>query len=132
MRGLENMMDSATNLLEETISVLSENDKTVADVLWCGTKEYYFKWHDYKRIADIYYDAGYGSSKIAYDLLVVGDGWWLERGGYDGLEWWEFKTAITKPKIEKVPSQLDVVVWDTLAELNNWQDEENTLTNLFD
>jgi len=31
------------------------------------------------------------SGIIRNDLYVVGEDWWLERGEYDGSEWWEFK-----------------------------------------
>lgn len=37
------------------------------------------------------YDSGYGSVNVATDLVVVGKNWWLERGEYDGSEWWDYK-----------------------------------------
>ena len=33
---------------------------------------------------------------VALDLVVVGEGWWLERCDYEGAEWWEFKTLPIK------------------------------------
>lgn len=54
-------------------------------------------WEDFKKNADIDYDSGYGSSKVAQDLLVVGENWWLERGEYDGSEWWDYKEMPKEP-----------------------------------
>lgn len=85
------------NLLQETLSVLEENGKTIEDVLWVGNKYNKTSWSNFESVANITYDNGYGGNEIASDLLIVGDGWWLERGEYDGSEWWEFKKL---PKCE--------------------------------
>ena len=56
--------------------------------------------------------------KKATDLVLVGDGWWIERCEYDGSEWWEFKTIPTE-KAKVVPIlYLDRGMWDTLKEIN--------------
>lgn len=123
-------MDDMENLLAETIDALLENNKTVADVLWCGTSEIYFDWEEYEKLANLIYNNGYGSPKIAIDLLIVGEDWWLERDEYDGSEWWELKTLKTKPKTERIPNQLNGGMWDTLAEINNWKDERSTLEKI--
>lgn len=39
---------------------------------------------------DFEYDAGYGMQEL--DGLVWLDNGWLERGEYDGSEWWAFKS----------------------------------------
>jgi len=49
------------------------------------------------------YDSGYGATKVAKDLVIVGEDWWLERCEYNGSEWWEFKTLPVKPKAHRVP-----------------------------
>lgn len=88
------------NLLDETLNVIKENDKTTADVRWVGRASINAKcsWDDFAKQADFEYNNGYGCSEIPEDLVVVGDDWWLERAEYDGSEWWEFKTLPVEPK----------------------------------
>lgn len=66
------------------------------------------------------YDSGYGKSEVAEDLVIVGDGWWLERNEYDGAEWWEYKETpkqINEVKeVKRLAGGIDT--GDTLAELN--------------
>lgn len=110
------------NLLEETIEILGENNKTVKDILWCGTKDIYFEWEDFKSVANEDYNSGYGAQEVAGDLLIVGENWWLERHDYDGSEWWEFKESIQKPKVKRTPDKLTGGMWDSLATINKWED----------
>lgn len=87
------------NLLTETINQLNHYKKTTSDVLWVGDSEVYFTWDEFAEVADVEYDSGYGSHEIFEDLVVVGNGWWLSRGEYDGSEWWDFNTPPDKPSI---------------------------------
>lgn len=92
------------NLLIETIECLKSHGKTSEDVRWVGSKLYgYFSWDVFTKLSDQEYHAGYGGAEVATDLLVVGDNWWLERGEYDGSEWWEFKSYPNKPNNEVMP-----------------------------
>lgn len=87
------------NLLQETIQVLHKNNKTTADVVWVGSPNYTsISWLEFASLADIEYDAGYGASKVATDLVVVGKDFWLSRGEYDGSEWWAFNTLPIRPE----------------------------------
>lgn len=108
------------NLLEETIKIIEENGKDESMVKWCGTSEIYFDWETFKTLADKRYDSGYGSPDVATDLIVVGDGWWLERHEYDGSEWWEFKELPKKPDTLRKPEKLIGGKWDSLADINKW------------
>jgi len=95
-----------TNLLDETLEALKDNNKLETDVLFCAHKGY-FSFEKFKDLAkDINYDSGYGGAEIN-NIAIVGDGWWLERGEYDGSEWWEFKTIPVKPLVEEV----ELVLW---------------------
>ena len=38
------------------------------------------------------YNSGYGGQYL-YGIVWLDDGSWLERGEYDGSEWWEHKTC---------------------------------------
>lgn len=104
-----------TNLLKETTDLLASHGKTGTDVRWVGLTEAPWmpminaksgkvpdplpvgSWEDFVRFADFDYDSGYGGNEVEGHLVVVGDGWWLERGEYDGSEWWEFKTLPQMP-----------------------------------
>lgn len=101
---------SKTNLLKETLKVLKSRHKTPADVQWVGSQDgtYAISWDEFAAIADVNYDASYGSAEIVMDLVVVGDSWWLERGEYDGSEWWEFKSKPTW-SVEEPPKQFSCV-----------------------
>lgn len=104
----------------ETLNVLNKNNKTPDDVLWCGSEEFgWFTWNDFLEIAPEEYDSGFGGQEIARDLLIVGNDFWLERGEYDGSEWWEFKSFPKKPKnYNKVKTIMNGDCWATLEEMN--------------
>ena len=84
------------NLLKETVSILEDNNKSLSDIEWIGTSREYVDINKFIEIADTSYDDDYGSPKVAEDLLIVGNNWWLERHEYDGSEWWEYKELPTK------------------------------------
>jgi hypothetical protein len=95
-----------TNLLAETVKVLSDHDKTPEDVL-CVISGYgvdkmtKMSWARFAETAkDIEYDSGYGCWYILSSLKVLGPDWWLERAEYDGSEWWEFKSQPAVPDTE--------------------------------
>ena len=103
-------MDHNRNLLDETRSELTARGKAPAEVRWVGLIEPdYLRtirpssdapigcWEDFERFASFKYDAGYGGAEVNSRLVIVGDDWWLERGEYDGSEWWEFKSLPQKP-----------------------------------
>lgn len=86
-------MSDETNLLAETLDVLSDNGKKPQDVLWVGdySGRHRCSWDEFAELArDLNYDSGYGGNEIAGNLVVVGSDWWLSRGEYDGSEWWNF------------------------------------------
>lgn len=81
------------NLWQETIDTLTEYGKTWNDVVEIRGNKFRISKENFEELAkDTNYDNGYGSQKIAYDLKIYGANWWLERGEYDGREWWEFHT----------------------------------------
>ena len=121
------------NLLEETLEILEQHGKKPEDVKWCGSPEYgWFTWDEFAKVADVEYDNGYGAAKVADDLLVVGEDWWLERHEYDGSEWWVFKTLPVKPKVHHVPKQVivpdELVGWESLMEIEKALDKEEEKT----
>jgi hypothetical protein len=111
-----------TNLLVETRDILREGGKDDGDVRWVGSSrgsDWYATWENFVAIADIEYDAGYGTEHVAVDLIVVGDDWYLERHEYDGSEWWEFKSLpIQPPRCVTLQSVTGEWGDEGLAELN--------------
>ena len=86
------------NLLDETIDTLAEFGKTLADVLWVGTRENKSTWNEFALNADFAYNDEIGSAEVNPNLVVVGASWWLERWQLDeGYEGWEFKTRPETP-----------------------------------
>lgn len=107
------------NLLRETVDVLEKYGKTVEDIEWIGSGDGYIALEVFVKLANVHYDAGYGTVEIAEDLLIVGEDWWLERGEYDGSEWWEFKTVPTKPNNQLYPIRLDRGIWTNLKQMES-------------
>jgi hypothetical protein len=96
------------NLLKETLQVLQEANKSPADVQWVQWEQFFCSWPEFAAAANFEYDPGYGGAEVVVSLKVVGSDWWLERGEYDGSEWWDFKTLPTKPDIARVPVEEDL------------------------
>lgn len=87
------------NLLQETIEVIQNHDKSPEDIVFIGSTEsgHSCTWEQFNWLADFEYDNGFGGQEIPPDLnIIFSDGSWLERGEYDGSEWWAFKQT---PKI---------------------------------
>lgn len=47
------------------------------------------------------YDSGYGGQEL-FGWVVFKDGTWLERGEYDGSEWWAYKEPPTFLPVEEL------------------------------
>lgn len=97
-----------TNLLDETLATLKANKKSTTDVVRVQWDKFYCTWEQFAKVASFTYDAGFGGAEVQTSLQVVGDDWWLERGEYDGSEWWEFKTMPTIPDLQRVPVEDDL------------------------
>ena len=100
------------NLRDETLRALDRFGYMPDDVAWVGYHHDEDKWTYPKNLepnrkmtfdvflqaADRDYDNGYGGAEVNPSLMVaMEDGSWLERGEYDGAEWWEMKRIPTEP-----------------------------------
>ena len=109
-----------TNLLEETTKILARHGKSLADIIWVGCKEFSIPVESFLALSNKKYNDGYGKQEVAIDLLVVGNDWWLERHGYDGSEWWEYKEKPHLPAYTE-NNVTDIFAddgWATLKEIN--------------
>ena len=86
------------NLWEETIETLSNHNKSFDDVVTICGNDFQITKKEFEKYSKTEYDNGYGSPKVAEDLLIIGADFWLERHEYDGSEWWEFKKMPTRYK----------------------------------
>jgi hypothetical protein len=50
------------------------------------------EYEDFLKALDYEYDSGYGGQELSGCVWLEG-GAWLERGEYDGSEWWEYKST---------------------------------------
>jgi hypothetical protein len=96
-----------TNLLEETMEALKRHGKTSDDVRWVGIDGGQMAWPFFVELAkDCEYYSSYGRQEINDSLKIVGDDWWMERGEYDGSEWWEFRAKPEMPSKMVLPKSL--------------------------
>ncbi len=103
MSNIAKITPVESSFLEETVRVLADNNKTVDDIQWIGLRDKAsFPIDSALSFMNTFtYDGGYGWEYINRGFVIVGDGWWLERGEYDGSEWWEFKQTPTVPDKEE-------------------------------
>lgn len=82
------------NLLKETKRILEQHSKTFDDIIFVGDTRFKTKMtaEDFIKRANNNFMDDYDSIKINIDLILVGKDFWLERGTYDGSEWWEYKS----------------------------------------
>lgn len=118
------------NLLQETISDIAMSGHKIENIIFIGSEEsgYSCTWNEFAELANKEYDAGFGSQKVATDLIIVfSDGAKMWRGEYDGSEWWDRSTLFVRPKVTKPIKKLftNEVGWDDLEEINeNLKKEE--------
>lgn len=112
-----------SNLIHETKEYFNGRK-----VDWVGSKDgkYAMSWDEFEsKFKDLEYDSGFGSQKIAVDLVVVfTDGSWLEREEYDGAEHWANKSM---PVRQEDAKSFDVAggdeyMWDYLEKMNEQED----------
>jgi hypothetical protein len=89
-----------SNLLQETKEAIASSGHTESDIVFIGSESSWHQctWAEFCALADVEYDAGFGASHVAQDLIVVfGDGqklWrderqrkWLAPCGMRGKLW---------------------------------------------
>lgn len=101
------------NFYEEIVEILEENNKTINDIIWIGTRKY--KVNKEKFLEDskhLKYDDGYGLAVINGNLIIAGDNWYLERWEYDGSEGFSFIPFLEEPQ-EVQEYTRDFIIPDT-------------------
>jgi hypothetical protein len=119
-----------TNLLAETLNDIKELGYTPEDIVFIGSRKsgYQCSWEEFASLADVEYDESYGAQKVATDLeIVFSDGSGIQRGEYDGSEWWTYFQPFTPPDVRKPITRLVCtgmeVGWISLASLHGDEPE---------
>lgn len=110
-------------LLEETIVDIKKSGHEIKDIVFIGSEEtgHQCSWQQFRKLADFEYDSGFGSQKIATDLVIVfSDGAKMWRDEYDGSEGWAFSAPFKMPEEKHQILTLgdNSQMWATLAQMN--------------
>jgi len=116
--------------LDETIEDIEMSGHTPDDIFYIGSAQsgHRCTWQQFQELANYAYDSGYGSQKVAFDLIIVfSDGASMTRGEYDGSEYWSYCKPFVEPEQTKVITSLFVkpeqVGWKTLKAINDVDNE---------
>lgn len=115
-----------TNLLSETWGIMKKHGKKPEDIIFIGSENsgHSCSWREFERLADREYNAGYGSTQVATDLIIIfKDNSRMNRAEYDGCEWWNFQEPFKMPLEQKPISNLFVGLWESLAECQEKEKE---------
>lgn len=100
------------NLLQETSDCITGAGYTPNDIVFIGSTKDKLSctWEEFAAVADRNYDNGFGGAEVYESLIIVfNDGSWMERGQYDGSEWWEFKkTPDISGEFKKFPGSFNL------------------------
>jgi hypothetical protein len=116
-----------SNLLEETKAAITASGHSPTDIVFIGSADtgHACSWDEFCALADVEYDAGYGSVEVATDLRIVfADGQQMWRGEYDGSEWWEYSEPFLAPGCCLPITRLVGSGWRSLESLNTIPKEE--------
>ena len=110
------------NLLEETIEDIKESGHNISDIIFIGSESsgHCCSWDEFKPMANIDYDSGFGAQEIASDLIIVfSDDSKMWRHEYDGSEHWNYSKPFTMPVSRlKMTRVAKGGMWDNLSDMN--------------
>jgi hypothetical protein len=96
------------------------------DIIYIGSlaSGYSCDWNTFADIANKEYASGYGGQEVIDDLVIVfSDRSRLERGEYDGSEWWNFVDITKLPDNRKQLTKLFKENYESnLFELHNQEE----------
>lgn len=85
------------SLFDTMLYCLQKNNKGIENIIWAGCTEYQIPLDNFFSIAKSTPDLDYNDyQEIPFDLIVVGNGFWIERSGLN--ETWVYKAY---PKVSK-------------------------------
>ena len=121
------------NFQRETLEAIERSRHTIEDVMFIGSSDgkYRMTMDKFLQVSDFEYDDGYGSPKIAQDLIIYfKDKTYITREEYDGSEWWQINNVnvysedddyVDFDKLKVNPRQIG---WKTVEEINEEEEDE--------
>lgn len=121
------------NFKRETLEAIERSRHTIEDVMFIGSSDgkYRMTMDKFLQVSDFEYDDGYGSPKIAQDLIIYfKDKTYITREEYDGSEWWQINNVnvysedddyVDFDKLKVNPRQIG---WKTVEEINEEKEDE--------
>lgn len=110
------------NLLKETLEDIEESGHQADDIIFIGSEQtgHSCDWQEFEVIANVEYCAGFGSQKIASDLIIAfSDGSKMWRHEYDGSENWDYSTPFKMPvDKKKITTVCNGGMWESLEHMN--------------
>lgn len=73
------------------------------------------EYDNFLKFLDRVYDSGYGGQEL-YGIIYCEDGIWMDRGEYDGSEWWNFNKF---PDMREDFDEVDVLRYERNKKLKN-------------
>lgn len=77
------------------------------------------EYNELLKFLDREYDAGYGGQEL-YGVIYCEDGVWMQRGEYDGSEWWD---TFKYPELRDSFDESDVIKYERYLKLNKIKKE---------
>lgn len=113
------------NLKKETLEEILDSNHKIEDVMFVGSYDgkYRMNINEFLLKSDFDYDNGYGSAKIATDLIVYfDDKTYLSRWEYDGSEGWKYNMILDYKRTDDY-KRFDILggkdyMWSTVREMN--------------
>lgn len=104
---------------------IQQSGHVFTDIVFIGseTSGHSCTWDEFVELANFDYDSGFGSQKVAADLIIVfSDGAKMWRHEYDGSEHWQYSSPFKMPE-KRLPVRSLVVAppavgWCSLADIN--------------
>nr|DAT90463.1 MAG TPA: hypothetical protein [Caudoviricetes sp.] len=109
------------NLLDEILNTLDSENLDTEEILWVGSEEFCVLWENFRDVAERTYFSEV--EQLPQDLVIVGDGWWLE---VDLEDYGGFFTVFNyprKPKLTRTITSLSTTsskwkeIFPTLSDL---------------
>lgn len=72
-------------------------------------------YENFLKFLDREYNSGYGGQEL-YGIIFCEDNVWMERGEYDGSEWWEIHQY---PNLKQFFDESDVIRYERFKKLGN-------------
>lgn len=117
------------NAKDEFLNVTNSYNVIAADISF-GSDEDEFKlkplhtraeYEELLKFLDREYSNGYGGQEL-FGIIYCEDGIWLDRGEYDGSEWWNLNRY---PDMRNSFDEVDVIKYERCMKLRNLEDKSD-------